>query len=148
MDNIFLESVSRNSDFKNNISHNILNGFISAKEVEKAFKKIKKSKSPGIDGIPVEFILSNPKLFIPILQGLFNNVLNSGTYPENWVEGIITPIFKSGSNLNPENYRKVTILPALAKLFDSVLDNCLKFKNSVFADDDPFKLVLGKIVEP
>ena len=52
---------------------------------------------------------------------------------------MITPIFKSGSKTDPENYRKITVLPALGKLFEIVLENCLKFKNHVCSDNDSFQ---------
>ena len=52
---------------------------------------------------------------------------------------MITPIFKSGSKKDPENYRKVTVLPALGKIFEIVLENRLKFKNNVCSGDDPFQ---------
>ena len=47
---------------------------------------------------------------------IFNRLLASCSYPERWVDGVITPIFKSSSKTDSENYRKVTVLPALGKL--------------------------------
>ena len=55
------------------------------------------------------------------------------------MDGVITLIFKSGSKTDPENYRKVTVLPALGKLFEIVLGNRLKFKNNVFSENYPFQ---------
>ena len=34
---------------------------------------------------------------------------------------VITPIFISGSNTDPDKYRKVTVISALGKLFEIVL---------------------------
>ena len=39
----------------------------------------------------------------------FDNVLNSGTFPESWKEGIIIPIHKNESQLDPNNYRGITV---------------------------------------
>ena len=47
-------------------------------------------------------------------------------------------IFKSESKADLENYRKVTVLPALGELFEIVLEKRLKFKNNVFSHNDPF----------
>ena len=55
------------------------------------------------------------------------------------MDGVITPIIKSGFKTDTENYRKVTVLPALGKLFEIVLENRLKFKNNICSDNDPFQ---------
>ena len=39
----------------------------------------------------------------------------------------------------PDNYRKVTVMPCIGKLFESVLNNRLSFKNNVCYDNDPFQ---------
>ena len=44
----------------------------------------------------------------------------------SWLNGRIRPIFKNkGDSSNPENYRPITILSCLSKLFTSVLNNRL-----------------------
>ena len=56
----------------------------------------------------------------------FNIVLNTGIIPEKWVEGLIMPIYKNKDDpLNPENYRPITLLSCLGKLFTSVLNERL-----------------------
>ena len=122
------------------ISNDILNRKITRNEIENAIRKAKNGKATGIDGLPLELILSNSLAFAPILECLFNSIFESCSYPERWVDGVITPIFKSGSKTDPENYGKVTVLlPALGKLFEIVLENRLKFKNNVCSDNDPFQ---------
>ena len=57
---------------------------------------------------------------------LFNLVLESGFIPKSWTCGFIKPIYKnkfSGADAN--NYRGITILSCLGKLFTSVLNNRL-----------------------
>ena len=56
-----------------------------------------------------------------------------------WVSELITPIHKKGDKLNPENYRKVTVLPALGKWFEIVLQNRLTYKNDMCCDNDQFQ---------
>ena len=43
------------------------------------------------------------------------------------------------SKTDPENYHKVTVLPALGKIFKLVLKKPLKFKKNVSSDKDPFQ---------
>ena len=51
-------------------------------------------------------------------------ILESGIVPDIWCTGIILSIFKNkGDDNNPDNYRGITILSCLGKLFTSVLNN-------------------------
>ena len=57
---------------------------------------------------------------------LFNVILETGTIPTDWLSGIIISIYKGkGSNLDPGNYRPITLLSCLGKLFTNILNNRL-----------------------
>ena len=47
--------------------------------------------------------------------------MDEETYPENWSTGIITPIFKKGDRTLPKNYRGITLLPTMGKIFTKIL---------------------------
>ena len=71
---------------------------------------------------------------------IFNYVFHNGVYPQLWSEGIINPIFKMGKMSQPDNYRKITLLSSLGKLFDSVLNNRLCFcKDALQKDGNPWQ---------
>ena len=56
-------------------------------------------------------------------MSFFNIVLDTGLLPDSWLEGIIRPIYKNkGDQLDPSNYRPITILSCFGKLFTSVLN--------------------------
>ena len=57
---------------------------------------------------------------------MFNAVLNSGHFPEKWTEGIIIPLHKKGDKSDVNNYRGITLLSCLSKLFTSVVNNRLE----------------------
>ena len=48
-----------------------------------------------------------------------------GYFPENWSEGYIIPLHKKGSISDVENYRGITLLSALGKLFSRLINNRL-----------------------
>ena len=118
------------------ISNEILNGQIKLDEEEKALSRIRKGKASGIDGIPIELYFLDNKYFTPLLTPLFNNILDSADYPDDWAQGLIYPVHKKGDKSDPQNYRKVSLIPSLAKGFESVLENRLSFKNLVCRNDD------------
>ena len=99
----------------------LLDGRIETEEVVRAIKSQKRNKAPGIDRIPGEvFKLFNSKL-LSILVFLFNHIMDKESYPENWSTGIITPIFKKGDRTLPKNYRGITLLPTMGKIFTKIL---------------------------
>ena len=57
---------------------------------------------------------------------LFNNVLKSGEVPQEWTTGLIIPIYKNkGDTTDASNYRGITLLSCMGKLFTTILNNRL-----------------------
>ena len=103
-----------------------LNAFISIVEIEKAIKQLKNNKSGGPDYLLNEFFITGNNAFMPVLFKLFNKIFELGYFPESWSEGYIVPLHKKGSINNVDNYRGITLLSCLGKLFTSILNNRLK----------------------
>ena len=106
----------------------ILNDPITKDEIEYAVKNLKCNKAAGCDLIVNEYISSTLNIFLPIYEKLFNLVLDTGVIPEVWVSGIIKPIYKNkGSKNDPDNYRAITLLSCLGKVFTSILNTRVTF---------------------
>eukprot|EP00973_Karenia_brevis_P050366 6990483-Karenia_brevis.AAC.1 len=58
---------------------------------------------------------------VEVLLDLFNEVLSSRSPPQKWKESVISVIHKSGDERLPKNYRPITIIPVLYKLFARLL---------------------------
>ena len=57
---------------------------------------------------------------------------DAGLVPEEWLTGIVKPIYKNkGDPYLPDNYRPITLLSCMGKLFTSIL--CERLNN--FADE-------------
>ena len=96
---------------------------ITEKEILKASRKLKNNKSSAHDMLKNEMIKTALPFLCKHIRQVFDNVLNSGTFPESWKEGIIIPIHKNGSQLDPNNYRGITVGSCLGKLFCHVINN-------------------------
>ena len=116
-----------------------MNSPITLDEIQKAIRKLKYKKAAGVDGIPAEFYKHGCNELLPALVLLFNTIIANGEYPSRWDTGKMHPVHKKADHNVPDNYRKVTVIPCIGKLFDSVLNNRLSFKNDVCNDNDPFQ---------
>ena len=93
----------------------------SEEEVLIAIKRLKRHKAPGPDGLPpVVFKLFNNSL-VAHFTALFNSILSSESFPEAWSLGSIKPIYKKGDKSDPSNYRSITLLNVMGKIFSSIL---------------------------
>ena len=109
-----------------NLDTSILNQPFTENEIRNFVKTLKNNKAAGIDGILNEFIKHTIDLLIPLYIKLFNKILDTGDIPEDWLAGLIIPIYKNkGSKDDANNYRGITLLSCLGKLFTSILNHRL-----------------------
>jgi len=53
---------------------------------------------------------------------LCDGILNSGFFPEEWTEGVIIPVHKKGDKSDVKNYRGITLVSCMPKLFTAMLN--------------------------
>lgn len=109
---------------KDTHSINIGLPIISTADIIDALKEV--SKSVGVDGIP-PIVLQKLSCIIEPLALLFNRSLSSGIFPEIWKKSHIVPIFKNGKRSDITNYRGITIIPGIPKLFEKIVTKYLQF---------------------
>jgi hypothetical protein len=100
----------------NGIDCEHLNVDITLVEVQQAFKKLKRHKVVGIDGIKLEFLLDAAVALQQPLLIAFNKILREG-YCESLSVGIIHALYKGGDCSQIDNYRGITIGLIFAKVF-------------------------------
>ena len=118
------ENIERKTPTEND--NQILNRKITNEEIIEAIMHIKNEKSSGQDFILNEYIKASLETFLPIYNALFNIVLDTGVFPSDWNIGMISPIYKGkGNKQDPKNYRPITLLSCLGKVFTLILNNRL-----------------------
>ena len=102
-----------------------LNEDISLEEVTRVVNHSKRNKAVGPDKIPYE-ILKNDRA-IHILFQFFHLCFNLGKVPSMWGTAIIKPIPKSALSdpRVPLNYRGISLLSNVSKLYSGILNNRL-----------------------
>ena len=91
-----------------------------------------------IDNISSNFM----KLALPYIDTslafLFNTSIETSQFPDSWKVARITPIFKDGDRAEKSNYRPISVLPVISKLFEKLVFNQLyqyMNENGIFTSD-------------
>ncbi len=110
--------------------HDSLNRDITFEEVKNICKKLKNRKTTGIDMLSAELLKNLNSRFLLVFTKLFNNILHSGKFSEEWSVGIIVIIFKGGDKSDLNNYKGIMLLSIFGKFFLGIL---LKRLNTVIS---------------
>ena len=94
---------------------------VTEEEVLKALNNLRTDKSPGIDGIHPRPLKELADVLAKPITMIFQMSLQTGELPRNWLDAVVSPIFKKGSRSLAENYRPVSLLCILCKLLESLI---------------------------
>ena len=94
---------------------------VSKEEIEMAFKKLKPKSSAGPDNIPPYVVKGCAESLRDPLHFIFNLAIQTCTFPDAWKITRVCPILKSGDPSLINNYRPISILSAVAKVFEFIL---------------------------
>jgi hypothetical protein len=100
---------------------------VTVKEVSKQLHMMKNGKAADSNGIVAEMLKMGGEKLQAIITDLFNEILvRKAEPPEEWKRTRIKVLFKKGDPQLPSNYRPISILPILYKLFSRILHQRLR----------------------
>jgi hypothetical protein len=103
-----------------------LNDKFTLEETLEALRHAKLGKSPGLNGIALEFIKhacsSDQPAFAELITQCFNNILETGLYPDDWGVAALAPVPKPKGNPDKQDdYRGIAVGQSISKLFSLTL---------------------------
>ena len=95
-------------------------------EVKNAIKSTKNGKAAGPDNVVAELLKTDLEARTKELTKLFNKVKEEGVAPKSWNRGLIIKLPKKGDLRECTNWRGITLLPVISKIFGRVLISRIK----------------------
>ena len=94
---------------------------VTVDHVYKKLKCINVRKSPGHDKIPPKLLKLGAGILCKPIQSLINMSIRTSSFPNVLKYAEVTPVYKKDDRLNKVNYRPISVLPCMSKIFESVL---------------------------
>ena len=105
--------------------------YITPEEILSEFAKLDTSKASGPENVPNKLYKIIAPILSPNLSKIFNQCYEVGIFPSILKSAKVIPVYKSGPKDQINNYRPISILSPIAKIFEKLLYNGLeKFLSS------------------
>jgi hypothetical protein len=115
-------------------------------EVFEIIGSLKRGKAPGVDNIPAEFLQCNTETIASVLHILFGKIWREEHIPDDWRRGLIIKLPKKGNLAYPNNWRGITLLPVISKIFLKIIHLRIAtvFEEQNILDDEQAGFRAGK----
>jgi hypothetical protein len=94
---------------------------VTEQDVKDVLSTIDANKAYGPDGVSPKLIKEAGTSIVGVLTRLFNKSLELGKFPTIWKRANVIPIFKKAEKYIASNYRPVSLLSILAKVFEKII---------------------------
>ena len=116
---------------------------VTPAEVNRKLKSLNRKKSTGLDNIPPSLLKDCADVISQPLAYLINLSFKNGVFPPDWKSNKVVPAHKSSAYNNIENYRPISVIPAISKVIESTvhdqLSDFLEKNNLLFKNQFGFR---------
>jgi len=89
--------------------------------MSKIITELKHKNSCGYDKVTTRILKTVSPFIVSPLTHICNRMLSTGTFPDRLKYSEMKPIYKKGDKTQITNYRPISLLPVLSKIFEKVL---------------------------
>ena len=102
------------------------------KTVLEALKSLSTKKAVGLDNISARLLNVAAPVIAEPLCIIFNKSLESGIFPSELKNAKVFPVHKKDEKTDPNNYRPISVLSTVSKLFERIIYDQLCSIKQVF----------------
>ena len=132
--NFFLQS---------NITSSFTFSYVTCKIINEAISALENKNSTGHDNLSLKFIKLISQSILYPLSIIINQSLFTGIFPKDLKIAKVIPIYKKDDEQIFDNYRPISLLPAISKIFEKIVSkqiiNYFTTNNLIFSSQHGFR---------
>ena len=94
---------------------------VAREDVKKEIINLNVKKSSSIGSIPAAILKQCVDIYLPFLTKAINHAITKDIFPEQLKKSEVIPLYKREDPLKKENYRLVSLLPHVSKVFERII---------------------------
>ena len=94
---------------------------ITVFDVEGVINDLKNKSTTSGDGISSSLLKALKPIIVQPISTIFNQSLATSSFPDSLKIARVKALFKKGDRTDPGNYRPISILPSISKIFEKLL---------------------------
>ena len=107
---------------------------VNDKHIEKIMQKMDPKKAQGCDNIPSKLLRLGASGISSYVSQLVNHCLHVCEFPDTMKLADVSSLYKKNDNSKKDNYRPVSVLPSLSKIYERVMGQQLSdFFDKIFS---------------
>ena len=95
--------------------------FVIKHTTNKFISELRNDCSSGFDNIPVKVIKPVAEDITSPIVNIINSSINKEIFPDNWKVARVCPVPKIVNPINEKDFRPISILPVLSKIYEKVI---------------------------
>ena len=108
-------------DEANTITDKFKFSVVSCDDIQKIVNSLDTSKATAYNSIPTKLFKQNVDIFSAVITNIYNQTIVSANFPSNLKFADVCPANKKNDCMDSTNYRPVSILPSVSKVFERLM---------------------------
>ena len=94
---------------------------MTSDDFKKEIRKLNTNKASIENDIPAKILIGSKDIVSPYLSNIYNDCKQENKYPQSLKAADVTPIHKKNEKTAMKNYRPVSLIPIVSKLFERIM---------------------------